>query len=205
MKNSEKIIIHLCCSEFGSDTKDYRDAGYDVRMITEKVDVRGYEPPANVYGVFANPPCTVFSKAGWQIKKVDRKFNEGMELVKACLNIIWKIQEKGMPLKFWALENPQGYLSAFLGKPAFTYQPWEFGDDTALATKRECLWGYFNPPIKPNIRRTVPNVLSTKHGRPQALFPDKSTIGNKAWSKLTSDERSIASPQFTKAFFLANP
>ena len=33
MENSEKIILHLCCSEFGSDTKNYREAGYDVRMI----------------------------------------------------------------------------------------------------------------------------------------------------------------------------
>ena len=205
MKNEDKIILHLCASEFGSDTRDYRAAGYDVRLITKDIDVRTYEPPENVYGIIANPPCTHFTKAAWQIKKQDRKFKEGMELVKACLSIIWKVQEKGMPLKFWSLENPQGYLTAFLGKPAFAYQPWEFGNLTALATKRYNLWGYFNPPKKSITKRTIPYVLSTKRKEPAGLFPSNNTIGNKGWSKLTSDERSIAPPEFTKAFFLANP
>ena len=62
MENKDKIILHLCASEYGSDTRDYREAGYDVRLITKDIDVRKYEPPENVYGIIANPPCTMFSK-----------------------------------------------------------------------------------------------------------------------------------------------
>lgn len=39
-----KIILHLCASEFASDTRDYTAAGYDVRPITKEIDVRMFEP-----------------------------------------------------------------------------------------------------------------------------------------------------------------
>ena len=68
MENKDKIILHLCCSEFGSDTLPYKNAGYDVRYVDKNVDVRKYEPPENVYGIFANPPCTMFSKARTKAK-----------------------------------------------------------------------------------------------------------------------------------------
>lgn len=149
MENKDKIILHLCASEYGSDTRDYREAGYDVRLITKDIDVRKYEPPENVYGIIANPPCTMFSKARTVAKK-PRDLMEGMELVLACLKIIWKCQSRitrdalpEMPLKFWALENPDGYLKWFLGQPAFQYSPYEFG---ANYSKKTNLWGIFSPP-----------------------------------------------------------
>ena len=75
------------------------EAGYDVRLITlPDNDVRLYQPPENVYGVLAAPPCTVFSRAGWKIPKSKKDFASGMVTVKACLNIIWAIQEKCIPL-----------------------------------------------------------------------------------------------------------
>ena len=43
--NNQKIILHLCASEFGSNTENYREAGYDVRLITKDIDVRTYTPP----------------------------------------------------------------------------------------------------------------------------------------------------------------
>lgn len=188
MENKDKIILHLCCSEFGSDTKDYRNAGYDVRMIDKNVDVRTYEPPLNVYGIFANPPCTMFSKARTKAK-LPRDMMQGMELVQACLNIIWKCQARitrdanpEMPLKFWALENPDGYLKWFLGKPAFQYRHKEYGGTLAKTTN---LWGMFNQPY----RLFWNNQKKTE-------WP--SGFGN------GSDIKSIAPPEFTKAFFLAN-
>lgn len=39
-----KIILHLC-ADIGSDSKPYRDAGYEVICIGEKEDVRIYAPP----------------------------------------------------------------------------------------------------------------------------------------------------------------
>lgn len=202
--NSDKIILHLCASKYGSDTLDYVAAGYDVRLITKDVDVRsalfspdnkwlafnGIEPieTAKIYGIIANPPCTMFSRAR-TTAKTPRDLNEGLILVKECLRIIWECQAKvdrdanpRMPLKFWALENPEtGYLKWFLGKPAFVYRHKQFGGN---ASKTTALWGIFNPP---------------------AFFmwssQEKEIWGG--WK--TTDERSIAPPQFTKAFFLANP
>ena len=54
--NKDKIILDLCGGT-GSWSKPYRDAGYDVRVITlPDNDVRTYEPPENVYGILAAPP-----------------------------------------------------------------------------------------------------------------------------------------------------
>jgi hypothetical protein len=103
--NSDKIILHLCACEFGSDSKPYRDAGYDVRSITKDIGVENYHPPENVYGIIANPPCTKFSRAAWQIKKADRDFKEGMRLVKECLRIIWEVQENGATKLLGARES----------------------------------------------------------------------------------------------------
>lgn len=192
MKNSEKIILHLCASKFGSDSLDYKNAGYDVRLITKDIGVENYHPPKNVYGIIANPPCTMFSIARTRAK-TKRDLREGMRLVKECLRIIWEAQYdtfgKGFTsgLKFWALENPAtGLLKNFLGKPVFVYHPYDFGEDRSKAT---ALWGNFNPPIK-NLLIQKSNKVIGKPGR---------EITNH-----NSETRSIASPQFTKQFFLKN-
>src|SRR5690348_1747292 len=144
MNNSDKIILHLCASEYGSDTRDYREAGYDVRLITKDIGVENYHPPKGVYGIIANPPCTMFSIARTRAK-TPRNLEEGMRLVKECLRIIWEAQyedlgnKRTLALKFWAIENPAtGLLINFLGKPAFEYSPHMFGDNF---TKRTALWG----------------------------------------------------------------
>lgn len=193
LANKDKIILHLCASEYGSDTRDYREAGYDVRLITKDIGVENYHPPANVYGIIANPPCTMFSKARTRAK-TPRDLREGMRLVQECLRIIWEAQYdlKGntykTDLKFWALENPAtGMLKYFLGKPAFIYQPYEFGEDRSKAT---ALWGNFNEPSRLILCQKSDRVIG-KQGRET--------------TKHTTDVRSIAPPQFTKAFFLANP
>jgi len=141
------------CGGTGAWSRPYKEAGYDVRNITlPDYDVRIYQPPESVYGILAAPPCQMFSFARTNAKK-PRDLMAGMEIVRACLNIIWQVMEikqetkkKTLPLKFWALENPYfGFLKNFLGKPAFVFDPWEFGDGYQ---KRTALWGYFNEPKK---------------------------------------------------------
>ena len=149
MNNNDKIIISLCGGT-GSWERFYREAGYDVRLITlPDYDVRQtqfgtdghiyfYSPdgkgtmdgidPKKVYGILAAPPCTKFSKADTGHPRAVRDFTEGIETVEACLKVIWQAQMKGAPLAFWALENPQGYLSRFLGRSIFRFQHWEFGE-----------------------------------------------------------------------------
>lgn len=66
-----------------------------------------------VYGIFAAPTCTMFSLARTTGKK-KRDFESGMQLVEKCLEIIWFCRaSNNSTLKFWALENPQGYLRQF--------------------------------------------------------------------------------------------
>ena len=144
--SSKKIILHLCAGT-GSDSRPYKENGYDVRWITKKIDVRTYAPPENVYGIIANPPCTMFSLARTRAK-TPSDFKQGMELVIACLKVIWECRYKNK-LAFWVLENPMGYLRQFLGKPVLTYDPYEYARTRADGyTKRTDLWGYFNIPKK---------------------------------------------------------
>lgn len=149
--NGQKIVLDLCGGT-GSWSKPYKDNGYEVINVTiPEYDVRTFIPPDNVYGILAAPPCTMFSLARTRAKK-PRDFNEGLEIVKACLDIIWQCRIKNK-LAFWAMENPMGYLRQFLGKPYLTFNPFEFGDPYY---KKTDVWGYFNvpkrKPIEPRYR-----------------------------------------------------
>ena len=186
MENKHKIILDLCGGT-GAWSKDYKDAGYDVRLITlPEDDVKTYQPSENAYGILAAPPCTMFSLAR-QNAKTPRDFKKGMSAVIDCLGIIWKCRYINK-LAFWALENPTGYLRQFLGKPAFTFQPYEFGDPSK---KKTDLWGYFNNPKKNPI--------------PKPNYPRK---GSASWSGQYSTpgqkERATTPAKFAKAFFEAN-
>lgn len=208
----KEVILDLCGGT-GSWAKPYKDAGYDVRTLTlPDNDVRKWREwdwlPALVEqkairGVLAAPPCTKFSKAAWQVKKANRDFKEGMECVRACLEIIWYIQENGAPLAFWALENPMGYLYNFLGKPAYYFQPWWFGETDGKRTKRTALWGYFNEPRRTVRVRDFPYI--SPHSRPAGDGTcDKERV-NKHWGSMSVEDRAKTSEFFAKAFFEANP
>jgi hypothetical protein len=204
-KNKRKIILDLCGGT-GSWSKPYKEAGYDVRLVTlPNNDVRTYEPPENVYGILAAPPCTEFSLLNCIAENRTRNFEEGMEIVNACLKII----EKCKPI-FWALENPIGHLKKYLGNSAFTFQPWEFGD---AWTKLTCLWGKFNKPIKQYANwqdvEKLNLYIRPNRGKPNFAFLHKSAITNipqlSGYNPKTDAEfRAITPPGFAKAFFLAN-
>ena len=156
-RKQRKIILDLCGGT-GAWSRPYKEAGYDVRNITlPDYDVRTYKPPENVYGILAAPPCLMFSLARTRAK-TPRDFKEGMELVIACLNIIWECRYKNN-LTFWALENPMGYLRQFLGKPVFTFDPCDFGD---RYTKKTDLWGHFNIPRKKPVKLTKEELWRSK-------------------------------------------
>ena len=147
VNNSNKIILDLCGGT-GSWSKPYKDAGYDVRVITlPEYDINQssfcerhivFRNPEGklrmtisyprVYGIFAAPPCTMFSIVR-TTPKIPRSFEQGMKTVQDCLKIIWEVQYDHK-LAFWTLENPFGYLRRFLGKPAYQFDPTEFGGGT---------------------------------------------------------------------------
>lgn len=188
-----KIILDLCGGT-GAWSKPYKDNGYDVRNITlPDYDVRTYEPPDNVYGILAAPPCTHFSLARTRAK-TPRDFRKGMNLVIACLGIIWKCRYD-YKLKFWALENPMGYLRQFLGKPVFSFDPCDFGNPY---TKKTDLWGYFNIPEKKPVKLTLEQKYRCSQNTRK--LPSISEItGSKQ-----ADKRAMTPSGFAQAFYKAN-
>lgn len=200
---SRKIVLDLCGGS-GAWSKPYADAGYDVRIVTlPDQDVRTYDPPGNVYGILAAPPCTEFSFV--LNEKIERDLDGGMEIVNACQSII----RKAAP-KWWALENPYGHLVKFLGRPRFVFQPWEFGDPW---TKRTAIWGDFVPPepvygdwndvpklplyIRPG--RKKPNMVWL-HKSSKALIPSFSGFS----ADTDAAFRAITPQGFARAFYAAN-
>lgn len=212
--NKDKIILDLCGGT-GAWSRPYKEVGYDVRIATlPNFDVCDWRNTwlselvfgNKVYGILAAPPCTMFSFARTRAKK-PRDVQAGMEIVIACLNIIWECQygiksdqQRIAPLKFWALENPFCMLNWFLGKPAFIFQPYEFGADYS---KKTCLWGTFKEP------KVLPLFVNkpTKDLFHRGLMKDIKTISKlDSWkdTKTRQEIRSITPQGFAKAFYSTN-
>lgn len=212
----EKRIILDLCGGTGAWSKPYLDAGYDVRNITlngmplfdGKIgDVRKYNPPADVYGILAAPPCTQFSFARTHAVK-DRNLATGMELVRICLEIIWQCQyrttgrcPKKPYLEFWALENPNGMLNWFLGKPALVFDPYDYGD---RYSKRTCLWGCFNEPTKSPVKLTEEQRIKFDKRLIEELpeLPADYVLPENADKRAA--RRALTPTGFSRAFFEAN-
>jgi site-specific DNA-cytosine methylase len=188
----KKTILDLCGGT-GSWSKPYKDAGYDVRVITmPEWDVRKYQPPVDVYGILAAPPCTHFSGSGarwWPEKDKDGRTLEDLEIATACLMLITRIKPK-----FWAIENPVGRLKRWFGKPVMYFNPCDFGDPY---TKKTCLWGEFKTPVKTPVE---PEFMVASNGKRFSKI--HWYTGGK--SVKTKEKRSITPQGFANAFFLAN-
>jgi hypothetical protein len=206
MDNSGKIILDLCGGT-GAWSKPYKEAGYDVRVITlPDFNVLNFTPPKNVYGILAAPPCTMFSIArNDTTAKKPRDFTEGLEVVSACLRIIWQVRcqtlrKSAGGLKFWALENPRGYLTDFLGKPALEFDPCDYGDPY---TKRTCIWGNFSEP-KQNRVKPDRGTMVTHAAHFQDLKPVEVEYQRKLGVDSRTIRRSITPQGFAQAFYEAN-
>lgn len=220
--SNQKIILDLCGGT-GAWSRHYKDAGYDTRVITlptydvTKVEFNTHSvefvrqdvhyrdticiPYDAVYGILVAPPCTEFSLAKGN---KPRDLKSAMGVVSDCLSVIWHCRfYPHNNLKFWAMENPVGLLRQFMGKPVFTFEQWQFGDDGIKPTD---LWGYFNPPT-PKIKEK-PKGLSVQYpsgrrngrGLATSICPEeyKSLKLNRAAL------RAITPPGFARAFYKSN-
>ena len=216
-----KIILDLCGGT-GSWSKPYAKSGYDVRVITlPENDVRLWQGylGLEVWGILSAPPCTEFSLARQKNRHMKeapvRDYLLGISTVDACLRIIMTCQPT-----WWALENPVGLLRKFLGKPSYTFHPWEYGDPW---TKRTDIWGTtrkpptvcdsqqdclneIGVPIRDylNKRNICPSI------RPGKLLPSKADLDLKHFKYVgmkaeRSAFRAITPPGFAQKFFEANP
>jgi len=193
----DKVILDLCGGT-GSWSAPYREAGYDVRVITSPLhDVRLFPstpsstprlpdefssiedlPP--IYGILAAPPCTVFSWSGNAWPRTDAEIHQGLALVDSCIRLVHVLRPK-----FWCLENPVGKLRKWLGPPKMSFHPCDYGDPYKKIT---LLWGDFRLPI---ITNPVP---------PQIPSPLHQNLSKKD----RAARRSVTPPGFARAFFKAN-
>jgi len=188
----ERLILDLCAGS-GAWSEPYVKAGYRVVRVTlPKNDVRTYVPPKGVWGIVAAPPCEAFSLAANGHEHLSgpekRAFDRGLEAVAGCLRVIALARPQ-----WWALENPAGYLSRFLGPARDIFEPCDFGDPW---TKKTALWGAFEPPkrgpyVKPN--GPGPHCVVCK------------TRPRKALNCSNPAHRAITPAGFARAFFEANP
>lgn len=186
LMRERKIILDLCGGT-GAWSKPYRDAGYDVRVITlPEYDICTYIPPKSVYGILFAPPCTVWANSGarWWKKRTPDEIFEAAQILIAGLRIIMRTKPK-----FYAIENPVGKMRKLLGEPRLIFNPCDYGDPW---TKRTLLWGDFNIPKK----NPVPPIRWCKQGS----WVQK--LGGK--SERTKMLRSITPPGFARAFFEVN-
>ena len=213
--NYRKTILSLC-DYSGRWALPYAEAGYRVVLVDPKFAEKPTPPMkgidgkwamtaqellasdacmssliGNVHGVLAAPPCTDFSVSGaqyWKAKDADGRTAASVEVVQACLAIIWRVN----PV-WWALENPVGRLPKlvpYLGKPWY-FQPHWYGDPW---TKKTGLWGTFNRDLP---RNDVEPIRYTKQGSWTQRYGGK--------SERTKEARSMTPLGFARAFFQANP
>lgn len=175
------LILSLC-DRTGNWPRPYAEAGYRVICVdlVRGDDVRLMERPTeDVFGILAAPPCTVFASSGARWPRTDAEMLEGLSIVDACLRLV----EACRP-RFWALENPVGKLGRYIGQPAYYFDPCDFGDPY---TKRTCLWGRFNEPVRSPVE-------PTDGSRMHLLSPSADRAA----------KRSETPMGFARAFFAAN-
>lgn len=185
MDSVRPIVLDLCGGT-GSWSRPYREAGYDVRIVTlPEQDVRTFVPPLRVYGVIAAPPCTEFASSGarWWKAKPPHLLDDALAIVRACLRIVAQTN----PV-WWALENPVGRLRRFIGPARWTWEPWEFGN---CWTKKTLMWGRHVIPAKRPCCRPSP--------RESWVWRLPPGVADRAML------RSLTPPGFAQAFFEANP
>lgn len=209
MKNKDKIILDLCGGT-GSWSKPYKDAGYQVYVLTlPTFNVLDWKQDdafldivrsGKVYGILAAPPCTMFSMAR-TVAKTPRDLKVAMEIVRACLEIVWTCQYNGSKLSFWAMENPKARLRWFMGIPALSFNPYDYGDPYRKPTD---IWGNFNTNLKRNfvLMDSRQERLSKVNSQELQELPEE-YIADPGMSK-TAIRRSMTHPGFAQAFFKAN-
>jgi len=190
-----KAILDLCGGT-GSWSAPYDDMGYEVYVVDVDPILRPqfflsvgqflshlkggtvFLPP--LAGILAAPPCTVFSRASsrfWKHYDDTGQTKEAVQVAKDCLEIIELLRPR-----WWALENPPGRLAEFLGPPAWSFQPWEYGDNY---TKQTHIWGTAR---RPEASCEQPGILDRRHSR----------LGGSGRKVKTL--RSMTPPGFARAF-----
>ena len=134
--------------------------------------------------------------------KTPRDMAEAMKVVEHCLRIIKECQQDGVRLKFWALENPKARLRWFLGIPAMTFNPFDYGDPHRKPTD---IWGNFNIKLKKTPVELAPDQIKHSQQNSRHLPPIPEDYIRDPGMNTRAIGRSITPAGFAKAFYKANP
>ena len=190
----------------GNWSKPYRQAGFDIIQIDIKngIDILtwDYKAIGEVYGILAAVPCTDYAVSGarwFKSKDQDGRTDQSQLLVKKTMEIINYFNPK-----FWVIENPVsriGTLNPSIGIVKERFNPYDYAylienPVEEQYSKKTCLWGKFNNPIK----KPLPCLDTVKIHMPTRQ--DGTKIG---WNTEECKEARQQTPQgFAKAFFEAN-
>jgi len=152
---SEYRVLDLFCG-LGGFSQAFEQSG---RWDVTTVDIEARFEPDHVADVFelrpsdfdgefdvvlASPPCTQFSTAGnhdgWDFESHEPQTDAAREAVALVYHALGLI--RGLSPRYWFLENPQGRLRWFLGRPTGEVTYCQYGRPYMKPTD---LWGQHPP------------------------------------------------------------
>ena len=204
-----KNIILSLFDLTGNWSGPYQENGYEVIQVDlqKGTDILEWDyskiPEKYVYGILAACPCTDYAVSGarwFKEKDKDGRTEQSQKLVEKTREII----EHFNPV-FWVIENPVSRihkLNPWMGKPKFYFHPWEYagyGFNQDRYTKKTCLWGKFNIPIKKPLKPYNSDGYGKIH------CPRDNNGKAYEWNTIECKNARSATPKgFAKAFYEAN-
>jgi len=120
------------------------EARFDPDIRADVFDLRPSDFGTEFDAVLASPPCTQFSTAGnhdaWNFDTHEPQTDAARDAVALAFHTVGLIRALGPD--YWFLENPQGRLRWFLGRPAGEVTYCQYGRPYM---KRTDLWGEHPP------------------------------------------------------------
>jgi len=120
------------------------EARFDPDIQADVFDLRPSEFDAEFDVVLASPPCTQFSRAGnhnaWNFNTHEPQTDTARDAVALVFHTVGLI--RALSPDYWFLENPQGRLRWFLGRPAGEVTYCQYGRPYMKPTD---LWGEHPP------------------------------------------------------------
>lgn len=160
----KKLNVFSGCTEYGSEVQAFKDRGHDVTTlglcgdVDIIKDIRDYHTTEHYDFMTFHPPCTEFSKANWRLGKCKDRTPD-MSIVEACFRIVQEAKPK-----YWMIENPQGCLRHFIGRPQYCIK---YGDYGHYCQKPTDLWGvlpWFGSYLKNNVQKYTGNLSAHSFG-----------------------------------------